>query len=197
MTSSLMVTILGWAGLGMTKWGAALKKYYALRDEAQKKVRKSRRVWLGTPFSLFSNQYGYSFLSFCMFSSRNFMLILFEFCGIPSPRRAFWDVSAPCAFGADIWAVTRPCHRTHWGGRWMGILTWMQMPTPISATSTIPIHSNPPLTQRQMRPNCGELNMQPQSNRPQLRLGSFFFLYSFLLFFVPPEILKPNTNTRY
>lgn len=121
MTSSLMVTILGWAGLGMTKWGAALKKYYALRDEAQKKVRKSRRVWLGTPFSLFSNQYRCSFLSFCMFSSRNFMLILFEFCGIPSPRRAFWDASAPCAFGADIWAVTRPCHRTHWGGRWMGI----------------------------------------------------------------------------
>jgi hypothetical protein len=34
----------------------ALRKYYALRDEAQTTVSESRRMWLDTPFSLFAIQ---------------------------------------------------------------------------------------------------------------------------------------------
>ena len=68
----------------------ALRKYYALRDEAQTTVSESRRVWLDTPFSLFAIQCG------CLFvcSSRTFMLTIF-FCSVPSPGRAFGDASPP------------------------------------------------------------------------------------------------------
>ena len=41
----------------------ALRKYYALRDEAQTTVKESRRMWLDTPFSLFAIQCKWSFLS--------------------------------------------------------------------------------------------------------------------------------------
>lgn len=34
----------------------ALRRYYALRDEAQDTVTESRKVWLDTPFSVFSVQ---------------------------------------------------------------------------------------------------------------------------------------------
>ena len=43
----------------------ALRKYYALKDEAQTTVSESRRVWLDTPFSLFAIQCGF-FLSFLL-----------------------------------------------------------------------------------------------------------------------------------
>lgn len=34
----------------------ALRKYYALREEAQDTVQESKRVWSDTPFSLFAVQ---------------------------------------------------------------------------------------------------------------------------------------------
>jgi hypothetical protein len=38
----------------------ALRKYYALRDEAQDTVSESKQVWLDTPFSVFAVQCEYS-----------------------------------------------------------------------------------------------------------------------------------------
>ena len=34
----------------------ALRKYYALRDEADSTVAESKRIWLDTPFSMFALQ---------------------------------------------------------------------------------------------------------------------------------------------
>jgi hypothetical protein len=39
----------------------ALRKYYALRDEAEEAVTESKLVWQDTPFSLFAVQCEYPF----------------------------------------------------------------------------------------------------------------------------------------
>jgi len=70
----------------------ALRKYYALKDEAQTTVSESRRVWLDTPFSLFAIQCGFSFLDFKQLRFDEYWFVLFS---VPSPGRTFGDASAP------------------------------------------------------------------------------------------------------
>ena len=73
----------------------ALRRYYALRDEAQDTVTESKRLWLDTPFSVFALQCkSFLFLYFCSDPDVDVSL-----SSSPAPR---WDASPFGSFSPEL-----------------------------------------------------------------------------------------------
>lgn len=85
----------------------ALRKYYALRDEAQDTVTESKRQWLDTPFSVFALQCEFTISCACVDPNVSHISIL------PSQAPS-WDASPLGSFCSELWssalrASASPC----------------------------------------------------------------------------------------
>ena len=79
-----------------------LRKYYALRDEAETAVVESKRTWLDPPFSLFALQ------SMCCFFSFFFFTFVLSNCFIsfPSARKPSRNASSSGTFCSKLPATS-------------------------------------------------------------------------------------------
>lgn len=78
-----------------------LRKYYALRDEAENVVVESKRTWLDTPFSLFALQ-----STIVTFVSLLLLLFTNSLISFPSTRKSSRDASTFRTFCAKLPPIT-------------------------------------------------------------------------------------------
>jgi serine/arginine repetitive matrix protein 2 len=75
----------------------ALRKYYALRDEAQDMVTESKRQWLDTPFSVFALQCK------CLYLRLDISMLM-SISSLPFSQAPCWDASSLGTFGPELWS---------------------------------------------------------------------------------------------